>query len=51
MYVRPVHELADHAIDAAVAAGAGYAAATRDVDVVLPLGGMIRLVLTAPLAA
>jgi hypothetical protein len=36
---------------AGTAAGAGYAAATRDVDVVLPQGGTIRLVLTAPLAA
>jgi hypothetical protein len=36
---------------AGTAAGAGYAAATRDVDIVLPQGAVIRVVLTAPLAA
>jgi hypothetical protein len=32
---------------AGAAAGAGYAAATRDVDIILPAGGMIQLVLTS----
>ena len=33
---------------AGAAAGTGYAAATRDVDIMLPAGALIRIVLTAP---
>jgi hypothetical protein len=32
---------------AGAAAGAGYAAATRDVDIILPAGGLVRIVLTS----
>lgn len=33
---------------AGAAAGVGIAAATRDVDIILPAGGLVRIVLTAP---
>ena len=33
---------------AGAAAGVGYAAATRDVDMILPAGGLVRIILTAP---
>jgi hypothetical protein len=33
---------------AGAAAGVGYAAATRDVDVILPAGALVRIILTAP---
>jgi hypothetical protein len=33
---------------AGAAAGVGIAAATRDVDIILPAGGLVRVVLTAP---
>ena len=33
---------------AGAAAGAGVAAATRDIDIILPAGGLVRIVLTAP---
>ena len=33
---------------AGAAAGVGYAAATRDVDIIMPAGALIRIVLTAP---
>jgi hypothetical protein len=33
---------------AGAAAGVGYAAATRDVDIILPAGALVRIVLTAP---
>lgn len=33
---------------AGAAAGAGVAAATRDIDIILPAGGLVRVVLTAP---
>ncbi len=31
-----------------LAAGGGYAAATRDIDIILPAGALVRIVLTAP---
>jgi hypothetical protein len=33
---------------AGAAAGVGYAAATRDVDIILPAGALVRIILTAP---
>ena len=33
---------------AGAAAGTGYAAATRDVDIIMPAGALIRIILTAP---
>ena len=36
---------------AGAAAGVGVAAATRDVDIILPAGGLIRVTLTAPFEA
>jgi hypothetical protein len=36
---------------AGAAAGAGYAAATRDVDIILPAGALVRLVLTSEFKA
>jgi hypothetical protein len=33
---------------AGAAAGVGYAAATRDVDMILPAGALVRITLTAP---
>ena len=33
---------------AGAAAGGGYAAASRDVDIIMPAGALIRIVLTAP---
>ena len=33
---------------AGAAAGVGYAAATRDVDIILPAGALIRIILTSP---
>jgi hypothetical protein len=33
---------------AGAAAGVGYAAATRDVDIIMPAGALIRIILTAP---
>ena len=33
---------------AGAAAGVGYAAATRDIDIILPAGALVRIVLTAP---
>jgi len=45
---RQIESRAGAATTAGAAAGAGVAAATRDIDIILPAGGLVRIVLTAP---